>query len=71
MARVIGWKRVDLKQPVRFQILSADAPAQQMDVLDRNTKTVYTIQAAGKAEFEAMLNASQERWVQISESIEG
>lgn len=70
MARILTWRPMP-KPAVRFLILSHNEEQQTMEVQDALTKTVYTIQAAGKVEFQTLLNASQERWVQISKSIEG
>lgn len=71
MARIINSRRVPDTLPKRFTVLSHNEAQQTLEVHDAVTKTIYTIQAAGKVEFQTMLNASQERWVQISKSIEG
>jgi hypothetical protein len=69
MARILSWRKVP--GPFRFEILKQDPATQTMDVLDRNTRTVYTLQAAGKAEFETMLNMDDARWAAFTKTVKG
>lgn len=71
MARLISYRKAEVLEQPRFEILRIDKSAQILDVLDRITKTVYTVQAAGNTEFQTMLDATQARWVQICRQIEG
>lgn len=70
MARLLDTRKV-ASVAMRFQILWGDVETLKMEVLDTSTKTIYTIQAAGKVEYRTMMTASQERWIQIIKSIEG
>ena len=69
MARILSWRAAP--EVARFEILTQDEHTQTMDVLDRTTRTVYTVQAAGKTEFQTMLAMDDTRWAAFSRTIEG
>jgi hypothetical protein len=71
MAKITGWRRVIESQPPRFEILKKLEENLSMEVLDRVTRTAYMVQAADKAEYQTILEMSQDRWFQFSRNIEG